>query len=299
MGMPLQDFTRAELEQRAGKAVLLLKKCAVCAHCCGIDRLTGETGRCRAGDRAVVSSYGRHMGEESVLTGTRGSGTIFFGHCNLACEFCQNYDLSHQGEGEEVSAGELADIMLRLQQMGCHNINLVSPSHFVPQILAALVPALEGGLALPIVYNTGGYDAVPVLRLLDGLVDIYMPDVKFGDDETAEKYTGAPRYFTVVRRALLEMHRQVGDLVVDEKGLAVRGLLVRHLVMPAGLAGTAAVMRFLAEEVSPDTFVNIMAQYHPAHRAFRYPELSRRVTTREYLEALELAREAGLYRFDE
>ncbi|HBX23163.1 MAG TPA: radical SAM protein [Desulfotomaculum sp.] len=296
--MPFKSLTRDELQSRARKAAALLEKCAVCAHCCGVNRRADEVGLCRAGGRAVVSSYGPHMGEESVLTGSRGSGTIFFGYCNLACKFCQNYELSHQGEGDEVTGGELAEIMQQLQRMGCHNINLVSPSHYVPQILEALVLALDGGLRLPVVYNTGGYDALPVLRLLDGLVDIYMPDIKFGDDKTAEKYIGAPGYFTMARRAVLEMHRQVGDLKIDGRGLAVRGLLVRHLVMPDGLAGTAAVMSFLADEISPDTFVNIMSQYHPAHEAFHYPELSRRVNKEEFQAAVRLAREAGLHRFD-
>lgn len=296
--MPWREFTREELEHRIEKMESLLARCTVCAHCCGVDRSAGEKGRCRAGKHALVSSYGPHMGEESVLTGTRGSGTIFFAHCNLDCVFCQNYEISHRGEGEELSIGELAEIMLYLQHAGCHNINLVSPSHFVPQIMAALAEAMAAGLTLPVVYNTGGYDAVPVLRLLDGLVDIYMPDIKFGDDQTAEKYTGAPRYFTVVRRAVREMHRQVGDLVLDESGLAVRGLLVRHLVMPGDLAGTGEIVRFLAGEISRDTFVNIMAQYHPVHRAYSYPELSRRVTRREYLAAVQMAREAGLHRFD-
>ncbi|MCG8402164.1 MAG: radical SAM protein [Firmicutes bacterium] len=297
--MPFQELNRDEINRRAEKARDMLGKCAICPHGCGVNRLAGETGFCRAGGRAVISSYGRHTGEERVLTGIRGSGTIFFGYCNLACEFCQNYEISHGGEGEEVSAGELAGIMLEMQRLGCHNVNLVSPSHYVPQILQALAPALEGGLRVPIVYNTGGYDAVPMLRLLEGLVDIYMPDIKFGADQTAANYTGAPRYFSAVRPAVREMHRQVGDLQLDDRGLAVRGLLVRHLVMPGGLAGTAEVMRFLAEEVSPDTFVNVMAQYHPAHRALKHPELSRRVTGRECREAVKSAREAGLHRFAE
>lgn len=297
--MPRVNVTAEEMEKRVRTARALLEKCAVCAHCCGVDRKAGKTGLCRAGERVMISSYGRHMGEESVLVGSRGSGTIFFSHCNLACVFCQNYEISHHGEGNEVSVRELAGIMLELQRMGCHNVNLVSPSHFAPQILEALALAVNEGLNVPVVYNTGGYDSVPVLRLFEGLVDIYMPDIKFGDDKTAEKYTGAPRYFTMVRRAVQEMHRQVGDLVLDNRGLAVRGLLVRHLVMPGGLAGTETVMRFLAGEISVDTFVNVMSQYHPAHRAYQYPELSRRVTVREYLEALQLARDAGLHRFDD
>lgn len=286
-----------ELRERAGKALAMLRKCNICGRDCRVDR-TGGTGFCRAPGKAVVSSYGPHFGEEDVLVGTRGSGTVFFAHCNLACVFCQNCEISQYDEGREVSARELADIMLELQDMGCHNVNLVSPTHFVPQILEALVLAVEDGLKIPLVYNTGGYDALHTLQLLDGIIDIYMPDIKFGSNEMGKKYSGVPRYFDVAREAVREMHRQVGDLVVDGRGIAARGLLVRHLVMPGGISGTREVMEFLAREISPDTYVNIMAQYYPAYKAREYPEINRRITREEFNEALEIAREAGLRRIE-
>ncbi|MCF8010974.1 MAG: radical SAM protein [Clostridiales bacterium] len=274
----------------------MLERCSACARGCCVNRAAGELGFCRAPRNAVVNSYGPHRGEEDVLTDSYGSGTIFLGHCNLACVFCQNYEVSQQDEGWKVTAGELADIMLELQEMGCHNINLVSPSHFVPQILEALVPAVEDGLNIPIVYNTGGYDSLETLQLLDGVVDIYMPDIKFGTNEAGEKYSSAPGYFDVVQKAVREMHRQVGDLKVDEKGLAVKGLLVRHLVLPENLAGTREVMEFLAREISRDTYVNVMEQYFPSYRAGEYRELNRCPTRGEFLDALRIARESGLKR---
>ena len=294
MGYP--DLSPAELRQRAEKAVAMLGDCAVCAQECRVDRLAGEKGFCRGGRLAAVSSWGPHFGEESVLVGRRGSGTIFFANCNLACRFCQNCDISQSGEGEEVNAGDLAEAMLEVQGMGCPNVNLVSPSHYAPQILEALVIAAEKGLKVPLVYNTGGYDAPETLALLDGVVDIYMPDIKFGDDELGAKYSRAPRYFTVAKAAVKIMHRQVGDLQLNEKGVATRGLLIRHLVMPGNLARTEAIMKFIAEEISPDTFVNLMDQYYPAHEARKYPELSRRITREEYREAVRIARAAGLKR---
>jgi len=286
----------AGLKERAEKALSLLEECTVCPHECRVNRFEGEAGVCRSGRRAAVSSYGPHFGEEAPLVGKGGSGTIFFSRCNLRCIFCQNFDISHEGGGREVTASELAQIMLRLQERGCHNINLVSPSHFVPQILEALVLAFERGLRLPLVYNTGGYDAPGTIELLDGVVDIYMPDLKYGDDETGRELSGAPRYFTVACAAVKMMHGQVGDLVVDDDGIAVRGLLVRHLVLPGGLAGTEKVVKFLAEEISPHTFVNIMDQYYPAYRAFAHPVLKRRITAQEYSKAVKAAVEAGLKR---
>ncbi|MGB9903458.1 MAG: radical SAM protein [Desulfotomaculales bacterium] len=291
-----QQLTSGELQKRAEKALAMLANCKVCAQECGVNRLKGEKGFCRGGRLASVSSWGPHFGEESVLVGRHGSGTVFFANCNLACRFCQNCDISQYGEGEELGAADLAAVMLDVQKMGCPNVNLVSPSHYVPQILEALVLAAEGGLAVPLVYNTGGYDSLATLALLEGIVDIYMPDIKFGDDEQGAKYSRAPRYFTVARAAVKEMHRQVGDLQVNEKGIATRGLLVRHLVMPGNLARSENVMKFIAEEISPNTFVNIMDQYYPAHEAKRYPELSRRITPQEYRAAVQLARAAGLKR---
>lgn len=285
-----------ELERRAEKALGLLADCTICAQECHVNRMEGETGFCGGGRQAEVSNWGPHFGEEAVLVGKRGSGTIFFANCNLACRFCQNYDISQYGEGQELSARRLSGAMLDVQAMGCHNVNFVSPSHYVPQILESLVPAAQEGLKIPIVYNTGGYDSLKTLSLLDGIVDIYMPDLKYGDDALGEKYSGAPNYFSVAKAAVKEMHRQVGDLQVDEQGLAGRGLLIRHLVMPGNLACTEAVMKFIAEEISPYTFVNIMDQYYPAHEAMKYPELSRRVSRQEYSQAVQAALSAGLKR---
>lgn len=289
-------LTTRELRERVQKSVAMLEDCTVCAQECRVNRLEGELGICRGGRRAAVSSYGPHFGEEKPLVGTRGSGTIFFTHCNLRCSFCQNYEISQEGEGNEVSLSELAEMMLELQKGGCHNINLVSPSHYVPQILEALLVASAMGLYIPIVYNTGGYDSLETLEVLDGVVDIYMPDFKFGDDEAGRMYTGAAGYFTVAKMAVKKMHEQVGDLVLDESGLASRGLLVRHLVLPEDLAGTANVMKFLAEEISVDTFVNIMGQYYPSYKASDCPELSRRITSPEYRAAVKAASLAGLKR---
>jgi len=289
-----KDLPGARLKEKVEEAVSMLESCRVCPRLCGSNRLENKPGICRSGRNARISSYGPHMGEESVLVGRRGSGTIFFANCNLSCVFCQNYDISHGGEGWEVTPEELGKIMLEVQDSGCHNINLVSPTHYVPQILEALAAATERGLEVPLVYNTGGYDPVELLRILDGVVDIYMPDIKFGEDSAGEKYLGVKDYFTTASRAVKEMHRQVGDLEVDERGIARRGLLVRHLVLPGNLARTDIVLRFVAEEISRDTHINIMDQYYPAHRAFRYEELSRRITAGEYREALSLARSTGL-----
>jgi len=283
-----------ELRDRASRAWEMQKDCNVCAQDCHVKRLEGELGFCRAPGKAVISNYGSHPGEEDVLSGTKGSGTIFFAHCNLACIFCQNCEISQHDEGREVSTRELGDIMLELQCMGCHNINLVSSSHFMPAILRALVPARQEGLSIPVVYNTGGYDALHTLKLLDGVIDIYMPDIKFGSNEMGEKYSRAPHYFDTVKKAVREMYRQVGDLKTDNRGLATQGLLVRHLVLPGDISRTRAVMEFLAQEISPATYVNVMEQYYPAHKASKYPEINRRITAGEFDRALEIAREEGL-----
>ncbi|RLC60371.1 MAG: radical SAM protein, partial [Chloroflexi bacterium] len=259
----LSLYHSGELAERVKAARSLLQDCRVCPRHCEVDRLNGELGKCRTSAEIIVSSYGPHFGEEAPLVGRNGSGTIFFTNCNLKCVFCQNYSISQLGEGEKVSKEELAYMMLSLQTKGCHNINLVSPAHVVPQILEALEIAVKSGLRLPLVYNSGGYDSVETLRLLDGIVDIYMPDMKYSDEKTAEKLSGVENYPAINRAAVKEMHRQVGDLQIDDDGIAQRGLLVRHLVLPHGLAGTKEVVNFLASEVSPDTYVNIMAQYHP------------------------------------
>ncbi len=289
-----------ELQRRVQEAIALLKECKLCPRQCGVDRTAGETGVCRIGRYARVSSYFPHHGEEDCLRGWNGSGTIFFSWCNLRCVFCQNSDISHDGGGVEVGPERLARMMLHLQSLGCHNINLVTPSHVVAQVLEALVLAVEGGLRLPVVYNTSAYDSPEALRLLDGVVDIYMPDFKIWDASSARRYLTAQDYPDVARRAILEMHRQVGVLKFDEYGIARRGVLVRHLVMPDDIAGTEQILRFLAEQVAPDTYVNIMAQYHPAGRVTpqRYPEINRRITAQEYWRAVRLAEQMGL-RLDE
>jgi putative pyruvate formate lyase activating enzyme len=286
-----------ELKQRVEAAYERLHACDFCGHECLVDRYD-RTSVCKTGVRAVVASYHPHPGEEAPLRGWRGSGTIFFSWCNLSCQFCQNYDISQLGHGHEVEPEDLAVMMLALQDEGCHNINLVSPTHIVAPILAALLVAAQGGLRLPLVWNTGGYDSLAALRLLAGVVDIYMPDMKYADTETAQKYSKAERYPEVNQAAVKEMHRQVGDLVMDENGIALRGLLVRHLVLPEGLAGTPEIARFLAEEVSRDTYINVMDQYRPCYKAGELPPLDRHTSRAEFKQAMEQAREAGLHRFD-
>jgi putative pyruvate formate lyase activating enzyme len=340
------DLARSgELTRRIEAANEQLRRCRLCPRNCEVDRLGGETGFCQTGARAMVSSFGPHFGEEDPLVGRQGSGTIFFTSCNLRCIFCQNFDISHLMDGREVEPDELARMMLGLQRQGCHNINFVTPSHVVPQILEALELAIEGGLRVPLVYNTGGHDAIETLRLLDGVVDIYMPDLKCMNREVARTYLTAEDYPDVVRAAIREMHRQVGDLqmaqaevaravslrngqpdssthkvaqesVAKDKvarvgnlrsrqianlshtDIAIRGLLVRHLVMPNGLAGTAEAMRFLANEISRDTYVNVMAQYRPCGQADDHPAINRPITTAEYDAAIQFALRAGIQRLD-
>lgn len=288
-----------ELKRRAAEAYARLEACDICARECGANRRLGaEKAGCHTGDRALVSSYGPHFGEEEPLVGRGGSGTIFFTWCNLRCQFCQNHDISQGGQGHEVEPEDLAAMMLSLQASGCHNVNLVSPSHVVPQVLLGLLVAAEAGLRLPLVYNTGGYDSLRTLALLDGVVDVYMPDAKYADAGAGLRFSGVRNYPEVNRAAIREMHRQVGDLVIDGDGVARRGLLVRHLVLPEGLAGTGEVVRFLRDEVSPRTYINVMAQYRPCYRASQMPPLDRRVTAAEYAEAVRLAADAGL-RLDE
>jgi putative pyruvate formate lyase activating enzyme len=286
------------LKDRAIRAVKLLEDCRLCPRECGKDRIRGEAGFCRTGRHARIASYGPHFGEEEPLVGPHGSGTIFFSSCNLLCTFCQNFDISHGNKGTEAGPSLLAGMMLDLAERGCHNINFVTPSHVVPQILEALVMAVDAGLDIPLVYNTGGYDKAGTLELLDGVFDIYMPDFKFWDKEPATAFCSAPDYRETACMAIREMHRQVGDLTMDEHGIARRGLLVRHLVMPGGLAGTEEIMNFLAESISCNSYVNVMDQYHPCHRAGKDPRISRRITVAEYGEALDDARQAGIHRLD-
>jgi len=287
-----------ELRRRAAEALARLRHCDICPHKCGTDRTREPGAFCRTGERARVVSVGQHLGEEPPLVGYGGSGTVFFGGCNLRCVFCQNCDISQTDAGEELTAAELAEVMLRVQKMGCENVNLVSPTHCTPQILDALDLAAAGGLNIPLVWNTGTYERLATLRLLEGVVDVYLPDSKYADAAIACRLSGIDDYPRRMRAALREMHRQVGDLVTDERGVAVRGVMVRHLVLPGGLAGTAATMRFIAEKLSPDTYVNVMAQYRPCHRAAQFAEIDRRVTAAEVAEAGRLARKAGLRRLD-
>ncbi len=294
-------YRRGELRERAETAVTRLSDCQVCPRDCQVDRLADKTAVCQNGRYARVASFAPHFGEEDCLRRTGGSGTIFFSGCNLRCVFCQNFDISQGRSGAPVLPEQLAEMMLRLQAMGCHNINFVTPEHVVPQALEALVIAVERGLRLPIVYNTSAYDSLDSLRLLDGVVDIYMPDFKFWDSDLAFRYLKARDYPEVARQAVKEMQRQVGPLQMDEQGVAQRGVLLRHLVMPGHVQDTAAVMRFLAEEVSPDTFVNLMAQYYPAGKvsAQKYPELNQRLHREEFSRARQAAEAAGIRRFDE
>jgi putative pyruvate formate lyase activating enzyme len=264
-----------------------------------VNRLvTIEGAVCRIGERAVLHSFGAHHGEEDVLRGWNGSGTMFFSWCNLRCVFCQNWEISQKGIGRAVEPNEIASMMLELQEQGCHNINFVSPSHVVAQVLAAVNIAADKGLCLPLVYNTGGYDSPEALALLDGIIDIYMPDMKYGDSSIARNYSKVRNYVEINQAAVKEMHRQVGDLVLDEKGLARRGLLVRHLVLPENLAGTEKVLDFIAHEISRDTYLNLMDQYRPCYRADEYPPLNRPITMEEYRAAVALAKHYGLQRLD-
>jgi putative pyruvate formate lyase activating enzyme len=290
---------KGELHKRVESFRRVLANCELCPRHCHVNRLRGELGQCRTGEKAIVSSYGPHFGEESPLVGTGGSGTIFFAHCNLHCVFCQNYSISQLGEGSEASSHDLAYMMMSLQRRGCHNINLVTPTHVVPQILEGLELAIANGLNIPLVYNCGGYESVEVLKILDGIVDIYMPDMKYANSTIAREYSGVDGYAEINRAAVREMHRQVGELQIDDDGVATRGLLLRHLVLPHGLAGTRDTVEFLANEVSTNTYLNVMAQYHPCHKAYDFPALSRSITKEEYLETVTLALQRGLTRLDQ
>jgi len=285
-----------ELHKRIHLLNDILRKCTLCPRQCRVNRLKGEIGFCQAGEKLMISSVFPHFGEEEPLVGKSGSGTIFLTHCNLQCIFCQNYDISHQGHGKPSSSQQLAFYMHSLQEKGCHNINFVTPTHYLPQIIASLPHAVDLGLHVPLVYNCGGYESLEMITLLDGIIDIYMPDIKFADSEVAEKYAKAPDYPAVVKKVLREMHRQVGDLQISEKGLAEKGLLIRHLVMPEGLAGTHELMHFITTEISPHSYVNVMSQFRPQYKAYNYPELNRAITYQEYSNAIVSAISEGLHR---
>lgn len=281
------------MQDKIKAAYKLMESCRLCPRKCGVDRLKGRIGFCKAGFLPMVSSFHAHFGEEPPISGRNGSGTIFFTHCSLRCVFCQNYPISQLGEGREISVAGLAEMMLKLQSQSCHNINFVTPTHYMPQILEAVFMAREKGLNVPLVYNCGGYESIEALEILDGVIDIYMPDMKYSNNKVAKKFSSAPDYFEINKKAVREMHRQVGNLKI-ERGIAKRGLLIRHLVLPDGLAGSKKIFDFIIKELSPDTYVNIMAQYYPCHLADKFPELTRRITHREYIDTLRLAKKKGL-----
>ena len=316
------NLSDKEFQKRIERLFEILKNCEICPRKCHVNRLKGETGYCKLKALPVVSSFNPHFGEEKILVGEGGSGTIFFTSCNLGCVYCQNYEISQLRIGNEISYEKLAEIMIYLQELGCHNINLVTPTPQVPAILKAIFLARQKGLILPIIYNTNAYDSVEVLKLLDGIVDIYMPDFKYSDNTVALKYSEAPNYFEIAKEAIKEMQRQVGDLIISSKlkikseklqlkiknfekvqkifpeGVALRGLLIRHLVLPNNLAGSKKIFEFIAKEISKNAYLHIMAQYWPAYKADQYPELARSITKEEYLQAIQWAKEAGLRRVE-
>ena len=295
------DLSEAEFEQRSQELWTRYQQCDLCAYDCGVDRTAGELGACDVDDTAHVSSYFAHFGEETVIRGSNGSGTIFLAHCNMACVFCQNFETSHQAIGDPASPSRIAQMALELQDEGCHNINFVSPTHHAPHLVEAVRIARKDGLSIPIVWNCGGYERAAVVERLEDVVDIYMPDVKWASDQAAATYSKAPGYWSQVRRSLSEMHRQVGDLCVDDDGIATGGLLVRHLVMPGHIEDAKEVLSFIAEEISPETYVNVMAQYRPHYKAKtddRYADINRRITRKEYREVVDHARTVGLSRLD-
>jgi putative pyruvate formate lyase activating enzyme len=287
----IKEKQQGGLLEKIRQSSALLADCTLCPRQCRVDRTRGELGVCATGERAVVASFSAHFGEEPQLVGNGGSGTVFFSHCNLNCVFCQNYEISVGGEGQAVDDEKLAAIMLHLQRIGCHNINLVTPSHVVPQILKAVDIAVAHGLNIPLVYNCSGYESVETLGLLKDIVDIYLPDFKFWDPELAERYCQARDYPETARAAILEMNDQVGDLMVDKAGIACSGLIVRHLVMPGNLDGTYQILKFLKEKVSAHVHVNLMSQYHPMGDAHKFKELLTSLTLREFRQALEMAKQ--------
>ena len=295
----LRLHSTGELSVRLNKAASIMESCRLCPRACGVNRLKGETGFCGTGRKARVAGYNAHFGEEAPLVGKYGSGTIFLSSCSLQCSFCQNYEISHQAEGVDVEPEQMASMMIHLTDKGCHNINFVTPTHVVPQILEALILAIDQGLKVPLVYNSSGYDSKEVLELLDGIFDIYMPDFKFWDDKWADRFCKAPDYQNVIMKAIKEMHRQTGDLMFDKEGIAIRGLLVRHLVMPNKVGGTDKILKFLAEEISVNTYINVMDQYRPCGAAQKDELVNRSLIAKEYGNALDAAKSQGLLRLDQ
>ncbi len=296
-------YERLEIEgklaQRIKQAYAIFENCQLCPRKCGVNRQKGEKGFCRAPVKPVIFSYHPHFGEEMSLVGGKGSGTIFFSNCNLRCIFCQNWPISHEGRGKEIQDGDLADMMLHLQKIGCHNINLVTPTHVMPNILNATRIALKKGLHIPLVYNTSGYERLEMLKLLEGIIDIYKPDMKYTDADKAAKYSaGASDYPEVTKKAIIEMNRQVGVLQLDKQGIATRGVIIRHLVMPNRVAGTEKFVKWVAETLPKNTYVNIMAQYRVEYKAYDYPEIAQGITVQEFLEAMDWAEKYGLTNLD-
>ena len=294
----IKTYKSGLLEERIKKAYAILENCTLCPRNCKVNRLKGKKGICNTTDLPIISDYFPHFGEETPLVGKYGSGTIFISYCSLLCMYCQNYEISHLGEGEITSIEKFADMMISLQKRNCHNINIVTPTHIVPQLLKALKFAIEKGLHIPLVYNTGGYEKLETLKLLDGIVDIYMPDFKYWSPEAAKRYSNAYDYPDIAKKAIKEMHRQVGELKINEESIAEEGLLVRHLVLPRKIAGTKEIAKLIAEEISPNTYVNVMAQYRPCGLADRDDFINRGITQKEYMEAIESALDAGLKRLD-
>jgi putative pyruvate formate lyase activating enzyme len=287
-------FKSGQLQKKINKLYEHLAQCDICPRRCGVNRLENQKGYCGTGINAIIGSYGPHFGEEAPLVGKYGSGTIFISSCNLKCVFCQNFELSHLKQGEEVNCETFAEIMMELQNMNCHNINVVTPTHIVPQLLSSLFIAIEMGLYLPLVYNSGGYENIQVLKILDGIVDIYMPDIKFLDRNASKEFLVASDYPEIVKGAIKEMHRQVGDLIINKDRIAVKGLLIRHLIMPGMIEDTKKIIDFVANEVSPNSYINIMRQYRPSGLAYKFPQINRCITNTEYKEAVEYAKAKGL-----
>jgi len=291
----LESYANGKLNDIIDKLFKMLESCCICPRSCKVNRLHDKKGFCRTGLKPKVCSFMPHHGEEPPISGTAGSGTIFFSGCNMSCVYCQNYEFSQLDEGREVEFGELADFMLQLQDMGCHNINLVTPTHVLPQILKALEIAIAKGLKIPLVYNTGGYELAEVIKLLSGIVDIYLPDMRYARSDMAVKYSRAPDYPKLNQAALKEMHRQVGVAQIDNAGIIKRGIIIRHLVLPGNISGTDKIMEFIAKELSKDTYISLMSQYFPCYKADQFPEISRRITYQEYVQARQAMEKYGLY----
>ena len=292
----LEKLTPIELSKRAESLYELLTECSICPNECMNNRLEGEIGKCNSTDKIRISSYGPHFGEEPPLVGFMGSGTIFLTNCHLECKFCQNYDISQMGIGEEISINEMTDLMLGLQKRGCHNINFVTPTHYTPMIIEALILAIEKGLEIPLVYNSSGYESVTTLKLLEDIFDIYMPDIKYSVNENGLKYSGVQNYWDIVKEAVIEMHRQVGDLRISKSGIAQRGLIVRHLILPNNIAGSKKVVDFITDEISCNTYLNLMDQYRPTYLSNKFSELNRRITQTEFDEICRYAANKNLKR---